>query len=508
MTSVAGYPADRDDGLAADDESSGPGLDVLVLLTPLLLERADPSTAARIADSLSRTVGRFAAAPHRPVVRLDAAVPVAPDPFAQIFIDGQACPLSQVTLLETLAYVAGDAAVPSASDAVAVSELLESAGGEPTRRLEEWLALLCLGAVAARAEASPHRRVPAEGLDPLDWIDPAEPLDLEIAVEPTYLRTLTLTAGDYDAAALFPFARDGLFMELGVPLPPFHLRRDPSLRPGGFTVRLHGIGTPPRIGLPEGTILVNDTPERLSLLEMGIAAQATLNPATGQPGAIVAAEHDEALVALGLTTWTPLGYLILAFAETVRRKSYLYVTAKTTERILDNMSQAYPTLAEVARAFLSLDELSAVLRELVREQVSVRNLRRILELLLECATEDVPPANRLAVIRSGLADLIAHKAGRGTGTVVAYLIDPELESAVAAAEERPGADEQLRAALAAEIVHLPPTAQVPVILTQDSCRLRVRDALVARFPRMIVLGYGDLPADINIQPVARISATS
>lgn len=506
MTSVAGSPADRDDGLAADGESAGPELDVLVLLTPLLLEQAAPSAAARITDSLRRSVGRFAAARHQPVVRLDAAAPVTPDPVAQVFIDGQACPLSQVTLLETLAYVVGDAAVPSASHPAAVSERLQSPGGEPTRRLEEWLALLCLGAVAARAEAAPHRAVPADGLDPLDRIDPAAPLDLEIAVEPTYLRSLTRTAGD-DVATLFPFARDGLFVELGVPLPSFHLRRDPALRPGGFTVRLHGIDTPPRIGLPEGTVLVNDTPERLTLLDRGISAQATLNPATGQPGAIVAAEHDQALVTAGLTTWTPLGYLILAVAETLRRKAYLYVTAEATERILDNISQTYPTLAELARAFLSLDELTAVLRELVREQVSVRNLRRILELLLECATEDVPAAERLAVIRSGLADLIAHKAGRGTGTVVVYLIGPELEDAMAAAE-KPGADEQLRAALAAEMVHLPPTAQVPVILTQNSCRLRVRDALSARFPRMTVLGYGDLPANINVQPVARISATS
>jgi type III secretion protein V len=317
-------------------------------------------------------------------------------------------------------------------------------------------------------------------------------------VDPAYLRTLTTTAGQ----DLFPFMREGLFQELGVHLPSFRVHRDPSLRAGGFAFRLAGAEVPPRIGLAEGTLLVNDTAEQLALL--GITGRPTLNPATGHPAAIVPADHAAQLDALGYTTWTPPGHLVLCFADALRRYAYRYVTEELVDRVLALFRRFWPDLVDCVDALLTRAELTGLLRELVREQVSIRNVRRIMELLLRCATEGVPAEERLAVVRSGLAEQITAKAARGTSTVVVYLLDPALERAVTDGVE-PDARVRLRRALAQEMAHLPPTAQVPVILTQDDCRGPVRDALLPQFPRLSVLGHRDLTPDVNVQPVARVS---
>jgi flagellar biosynthesis component FlhA len=86
--------------------------------------------------------------------------------------------------------------------------------------------------------------------------------------------------------------------------------------------------------------------------------------------------------------------------------------------------------------------------------------------------------------------------------VVVYLLDPTFESQ---ALSDPAETSVLRAAVAAELSHLPPTATSPAVLTLDSRRREVSHALRHRFPSTMVLGYGDLPPEWNIQPVARIS---
>jgi type III secretory pathway component EscV len=45
----------------------------------------------------------------------------------------------------------------------------------------------------------------------------------------------------------------------------------------------------------------------------------------------------------------------------------------------------------------------------------------------------------------------------------------------------------------------------PAVLTSDELRRPLRDLLRPQFPGVVVLGYGDLPPDFNVQPVARIS---
>jgi len=461
------------DGTADPDRNGRP--QVLIELAPQLLEQVDETTPGLV-SALLKPDGDQA-----PAVRLTVTASSL-DPV-RIVLDGADLPLPANAPAEALAYVLGQPTVLRNPDAGTVARQLAGAADGPAAALAEWLASLC--------RTEPFTSKPALS---------AKPGELEILIDPEYLRDLT--SGDGATDDLFPFARDGLFVELGVALPAFHFRRDPTLRPGGFAFRLAGHDVPPRIGLAAGTILVNDTVEQLRLLN--VQAEASANPATGAPGSIAPAEHDEMLVAAGLTTWTPMGYLILCFADAVRQHAYRYVTTALLGEILESAGRAWPDLEEMAASLLPPVETTEVLRDLVRERVSIRNQHRILELLLRWMTEDAPPEDRLGYVRAGLAEQIASGAARGTRTLVAYLIDPELEEEFTDAPGQAGG--RLREAVTRELASLPRTAQVPVMLSQDSIRMRVRDALLPKFPRLLVLGYRDIPATFNIQPVARISA--
>jgi type III secretion protein V len=95
---------------------------------------------------------------------------------------------------------------------------------------------------------------------------------------------------------------------------------------------------------------------------------------------------------------------------------------------------------------------------------------------------------------------------RQSGTVVAYIFERRIEEMLAPSGcTTPDFRRELHSAVRSEMSHLPPTAQIPVLLTCSSARARLRDALFPEYPRLRVVSYDELDPDINVQPVARIS---
>jgi type III secretory pathway component EscV len=495
-----------------------PPLPVTVALAPRLHELCTDGLPPRIEAELSVLLHDLAV-PRTPVVTVAAG----PDPVMRLEVDGRGCRFPQLVIDAAVSYVLEDPAVVHVVDSGALVDRLERDGDRAVERLEALIAFVCRSAISAqpdillpespvrvllelgmgiaRADASSttlsaqeRERVIAESAS--DAID--------VLVEPGYLRELM--AGERPRE-MFPFMRDGLFVELGLPLPPFRFVAVATLPRGAFAFRINATTTMPRVGLRADTILVNDTSLRLS---SHTDAVPTTNPATGQPGAIVAAEHQERLEGMGLTTWDPLGYFILAFAAAIRARAHALVTRPVVDGMLEQIGRAFP-LTAAAVEHIGRDLLTEVLRGLLRDAVSVRNLRRIIELLAraEALYEEEFEIDPVTLVRWGVSDAIGHQLSRGTNTAVVYLLDPDLERAVEleadAAWPYTAVGERICAALHAETEHLPETAQRPTVLTSDAMRRPVRDALRVQFPYIAVAGFGDLPIDCNIQPIARVS---
>jgi flagellar biosynthesis component FlhA len=337
---------------------------------------------------------------------------------------------------------------------------------------------------------------------------------IDIHLSKTSVRDLTTSLAG-DASTLFPFLRDGLFSELGIPMPRYRFVIDDGQRTGSFAFRANDFVSIPLFSLPPGTIMVNDSEDRLRVQGFTEARSIT-NPATGQPNALIAASRDQEAQALGFTTWSRIGHLILSFAEFLRRHGWCTVDRTGVETQLRTLASAYPVLVETVGARCSADAVTAVTRALVRDRVSAQNLRGVLESLLDFdmaersarGTNTPPHASPEAVarVRVGLGPAIAHVAARRTDTVVVYLLDPAIERLASASDEEFDAQaEQILGALRNELAYLPPTAQVPCVLTAAASRHRLQRLIAREHPRMMVIAHEELPPYRNVQPVARIS---
>ena len=310
-----------------------------------------------------------------------------------------------------------------------------------------------------------------------------------------------------DGPGMFTFLRDGLFEELGMPFPALRFVVAPDQRPDTFAVQINDSVSVPLVVLQPNQVMVNDTADRLKLMDL--AGGPTSNPATGHPNAVIDAASEARAEAAHLTTWNQMGHLVLCLAECLRQNLWTTIDRAGTRRQLQQLEGAFPALVESVRRGRTDEELTALLRELVRERVSVQNLRAILESVVDqdLATErSAGNVDRVARTRIALGPAIAYKAARGTGTLVVYLVDAQIArlTAGSATALAPHAD-SIVAALRSELAHLPETAQVPCLLTSIESRAALQRVIATEYPRMTVLAHEELPPGFNVQPVARVA---
>ena len=370
-----------------------------------------------------------------------------------------------------------------------------------------------------------------------DLIVALRPDVIEIKLPQEFLRRLT-TDNSKNGPDIVTFMREVLFKELGLLYPKFRFVPDENLKPNGFAFKINHLTTLPWISLESDQCLVNDTPERLKLLN--IEGGATTNPATGSPGGIIDLKFHDLAETAGLTTWNQMQHLILCFGASLRENSFCFLHYEVVQDSMRQLELAFPELVEATKNDLSIEQITRILRTLVTEEISIRNLRLILERLLDyrygfddssryLILDDRPNSygemvmtrrgeifDLVSFIRTGMKRQIGNKYSRSTNTLVVYLLDAQIEQILSggqaiqwseegAAQLSLAICEKVIGAIMKEIAHLPATARIPVVLTSVDVRPLLRQVIAPELPRMHVVAYHELATDLNIQPVARIS---
>ena len=343
--------------------------------------------------------------------------------------------------------------------------------------------------------------------------------------------TLRVAAQYHDAifvkanepAQIFDGMRQELYEELGVLCPFITVQSDPVLRDRGFELVINAASGTPRAGIAPGRVHVNDTVDCLRL--MNVVSTAWPSPDRRRSGALVSPDQEEMLTAAGRTVLNPLQYIAGAVQEDLRRNASLLVHETSLTVLRTKLAAAFPALVDAASAAVPFWQLTAALRELARDRVPVRGLTRVMERVVDfpfsafalnryiigeeriySTGNGLETADLVSFLRAGLAREIAWASSRRTSTLVVYLADerelaPLHESGQASFEET--VDRFVRA-FEEESRHLPPTAHIRCLLAAPESARRLRPILRLRLPQVVVLSCADLPADVNVQPVARI----
>jgi len=314
-----------------------------------------------------------------------------------------------------------------------------------------------------------------------------------------------------DALALLV---DGLFFELGVHVPPIDVRTVSELGDWGLRVSINQVPEY-EAQVEADSVLVNES--AASLARRGIFGVPASNPANGAPAAWVrhgALAHG--VPPSDTIVWTPAEYLVLCLSAVLRRKAADLLAVSDVQLLLELAARAFPKLvAETVPDPVSPLVLTDVLRRLVVEGVGIRNLRVILTTLADRGRDELDPVVLTEYVRAGLSRQLFHTFGRGTGHLTVFLLDRSIEDQVRDAlihtptgtylDLAPQVMSGIHGAMHAAVDALPAGTQVPQILTTPDIRSAIRRVVAPSLPHLHVLSYAELRADINIQPVGRIT---
>lgn len=324
------------------------------------------------------------------------------------------------------------------------------------------------------------------------------PLTVDLAPE---LTPLAQEQGGAFVHQVLNRVRDELFYELGVRVPGIRVRTEAAYLPAG-SYRILMDEVPAAMGqVVPGALYALAQPEELAFLEL--KAEPAMEPSTGKPISRVSAEA-RARLEMAQVPLRSAGELIAEHLRSIiRARTAGFLGIQEVQGLLDGLEAQAPTLVKEALQKVPLPLLTEVLRKLVEEQVSIRNMRAILEALVAPTTEG--DATALAErCRQALSRYLSHKFAP-SGPLFAYLVDPEIEETLRSGGPRGPAPSPERVAEILEGVKHLATGGQTVLLTAPDVRRTLRKLCEGAFPDVAVLTYGELDMNLQIRPLGRLS---
>lgn len=225
--------------------------------------------------------------------------------------------------------------------------------------------------------------------------------------------------------------RTHLASVFGLILPEIRLTDNPGLAAGTYLIRIQGVEQA-RAVLSSNQILAL-SPDDVNALPPGID---TVEPVYGAPARWINSNDQEEAALAGITLVSPAEVLATHLLEVVKRNFSRLLTLKSLRRLLGEMVNiSSPTRAEANRKLLDelipdkvpVDVLHAVLRLLLDEQVSIRNLPLILEATAEARGMNSQPEAICELVRQRLGFQLVAEMRREDGTLPLVQLAPEWE---------------------------------------------------------------------------------
>lgn len=296
-------------------------------------------------------------------------------------------------------------------------------------------------------------------------------------------------------------------LDLGVVVPSIHIRDNLQLEPGEYRVMLKGN----KIGggnLRSDSLLAMD-PGNVSRRVKGIP---TKEPAFGLDALWIAKGQKEEAELAGYTVVDLPTVMATHLTEIIRGHAHELFGRQEASALIENFKKAYPKVVEeLIPNLLSLGVVVRVLQNLLKEQISIRDLLTIFETLADEAHRTKDPDVLTESVRKGLNRTITGKFRNDGDRIAVITLEPQIEELIANSLLQteqgvqlvmdPRSAQDLINKIARAIEEHPEIAAQPVLLTSPTAR-RYIYKLTSRFiPQLAVLSHNELSPDAKVTAV-------
>ena len=305
--------------------------------------------------------------------------------------------------------------------------------------------------------------------------------------------------------------RRSIAQELGFVVPPIRIRDNIRLKPQEYQVKLRGNPVARYEVQADRLLAINpgDIEDEISGIE-------TKDPTFGMKAYWIPTELRSSAELGGYTVVDPPGVITTHLTELIRRHADELLDRESLKALVDKVKETYPTVVdELIPGGMSLGDVQKVLRNLLSEGVSIRNLPEILEVLADRIglTKDADVLSEY--VRSALARQISSKvAEMGGGAARLITVSSNVEQMLVdslrktAAGELPvltGAIlERLHGKLNKLLKKVETLGYKGVILISPRNRPVLRRILARDYPDLMVVSYSEIVGEIPVEAVGTL----
>jgi flagellar biosynthesis protein FlhA len=325
-----------------------------------------------------------------------------------------------------------------------------------------------------------------------------DPLELEVAYN---LVDLVDPARGGDLLDRVKALRRKVALDLGVVLPLVRTRDNVDLPASTYTIRVHGAEAAKGTALPGHVLAIGD-------MLGSLPGTPTKEPVFGLDAKWAPATARAQAERMGATVVDPASVITTHLSEVVKQNAAKLLSRAATKDLVEITKRSDPTVVEeLGTAQVTLAEVQRVLRDLLEEGVSVRNLSKIFEVLTEKVRTTRDPEALVEGCRQALGPTISASLATD-GHLPVITLDPLLEQQLS--ELLRSSDSGSFLALAADkaealtlaVAHRAREAEregeMPVLVCAAPLRPALRKLVRAAAPRLPVLSYAELGPQLRL----------
>jgi len=298
--------------------------------------------------------------------------------------------------------------------------------------------------------------------------------------------------------------RQSVATEIGIIMPKVRIRDNMRLEPNEYRIRIADMSIAQNVIEPDCLLAIDS-----GMTSQAIDGISTKDPAFGTDAKWINPALQDQAELLGYTVVDPGAVLATHLTEICRQHADEILTRDSTKHLIDELKQTQPTVVEeLIPSTMSLAEVQAVLQQLLREQVPIRQLALILETLGDYAPRTKDPILLTEYVRHRLARQICTRYRNSEAELHVIALDPVMEDRIRAGFEHnerglfvrmsPQAVEATCDAIHGQLTKLTTANHTPIVLVSPQIRAAVKQITENHLPQLVVLSFNEITRDTQI----------
>ena len=295
-------------------------------------------------------------------------------------------------------------------------------------------------------------------------------------------------------------------LDMGFVVPAVHIRDNLQLKPHEYSILLKGISVAKGELVPRHLLAINPGHAR-----KGLEGKPGQDPCFGLPAVWIAPTEKERAQMEGYTVVDGPAIIATHLTELIKTNGHELLGRQEAQNLLDNLAKTYPKVVdELIPTQLSLGVVVRILRNLLRERVSIRDLRTILETVADYTTVSKDPDTLTEYARQNLSRTISTQYANADGFVHVVSLDPMLDRRLTEVIKpsggnleglTPGVFNQVIGAVRQAVERVVGQGYQPIVLCSQSIRSQLYRLVSPGVHALAVLSPNELDQKTKIQAI-------